>query len=118
MDSAKLVSTKQLEFCKGLLEKGKSRKEVVNALMEKFKLTRRTATTYVYLWFRGDSYKVVKKTEPEKKATKAAPKTTKKADPKPKTAKKPVKKETKSATKKTASAKASTDKTDNDDWEF
>lgn len=60
MKADKLKGSQQITFCEKLLAEGKSRKEVVDAMMAEFTLTRRTATTYVYLWFRGDDYKVAK----------------------------------------------------------
>ncbi len=70
MKADQLKATKQYKFCLPLAEKGLSRKEIALKLMEEFSLTRRTATTYVYLWFPGDEYKVRKPKKPRKRPTK------------------------------------------------
>lgn len=69
MKKSELKSTRQVQFAKALLKRGKSRKEVVAKMMDEFSLTRRTATAYIYLWFPGDEYKVTKP-KPEKNAKK------------------------------------------------
>lgn len=59
---------KQREFAQKLIDKGKSRMQVVDALVEKMNMTKGYATTMVYRWFIGSEFKA------SKKEIKAAPK--------------------------------------------
>ena len=123
MKKSKLKADLQYDFCASLLKKGLSRKDVVTKLQEKFQLTRRTATTYVYLWFRGSQYRVEAeekvKAPPKKKAINVRTKTVKKeTDKVGKAKRKPSKKRVSSEKAGGKSKKATTKRVVNDPWEF